>query len=58
MTTPTMAERIREAHELVRAFVGTSHEDAARAYLAAQVELAKRGTRATVSGATRTRSDR
>jgi hypothetical protein len=46
----TTAERIQEALELVRRFVGTTHEDAARAYLAAQVELAKRCAHATVGG--------
>ena len=37
-----MAERIQEALELVRRFVGTGYEASARAYLAAQVEIAKR----------------
>ena len=54
----TTAERIQEALELVRRFVGTSHDAAARAYLAAQVELAKRGARETAGGvATQERSE-
>jgi hypothetical protein len=38
----TMAERIQEGLNLVRRFVGTPYEAAAIAYLAAQVEIAKR----------------
>lgn len=36
------AERIDEALRLVRQYAGTDYESAARAYLAAQVELAKK----------------
>jgi hypothetical protein len=38
-----MAERIREAHAQLKAALGTDREIAARRYLEAQVELAKRG---------------
>ena len=37
-----MTKRIDEAHKRVRAAMGTSGEDAALAYLRAQVEIAKR----------------
>ena len=56
MTTPTMSERIQEALELVRRYVGTAHDAAARAYLAAQVEIAQRST--ADSGAMRAWSER
>jgi hypothetical protein len=37
-----MAERLQEGLKLLRRFVGTPYEAAALAYLAAQVEIAKR----------------
>lgn len=40
---PSMtALRLHEAHALVRRFIGTRYEAAARAYLMAQVEIAAR----------------
>lgn len=39
-----MTERIDEAHKMVGRWLGTAYEPAARAYLAAQVEIAQRET--------------
>lgn len=38
----TMAQRIEDARRQRDRFLGTPYEDAARAYLAAQVEIAQR----------------
>lgn len=38
-----MSRRIQEALELVRAHQGTGYQDAALAYMRAQIEIARRG---------------